>query len=225
MLVIAPTRELVEQIYVEARKLCYKTGLIVNKAYGGTSSSLQATELRNGCDILIATPGRLKDFIEREIITVSHCTNLVLDEADRMLDMGFEPQLNFIINDAKMPKTNERCNLFFSATFPNDVKNLASKFLNDYYYVSVSNNDETIVNENIKHTVVKTEHNYNEILIELAKTLKGSILIFSDTKRGADQISYVLSNSGFQCGILHGDISQENRQVLNFNNREQLIIF
>ena len=176
-IVLAPTRELTEQIYAEARKICYKTNIIVARVYGGVPHAPQLRDLRNGADIIIATPGRLNDFINNSHINLELAQNLIIDEADRMLDMGFEPQINRIIYEYKMPAKQNRQNLFFSATFPKEVKELAKNFMNNYYFVSVNNTNEAIANENIKHLLVKTSRGEESSkLVELIKELKGSIL-------------------------------------------------
>jgi ATP-dependent RNA helicase DDX3X len=98
-LILVPTRELAEQIFIEARKLCYRSGIIVAKVYGGVGYDPQKIALEQGCDIIVATPGRLIDFLSRGCIKLNEVKHLVIDEADRILDMGFEDQLKSIIND------------------------------------------------------------------------------------------------------------------------------
>ncbi|KAH8070715.1 helicase [Aureococcus anophagefferens] len=117
-LILAPTRELVSQIFDEARKFCYCTGVRPVVCYGGAETRGQLQELERGCDLLLATPGRLVDFLERGRVTLSACRFLVLDEADRMLDMGFEPQIRRIVCQEDMPQTGARQTFMFSATFP-----------------------------------------------------------------------------------------------------------
>ena len=177
VVVLVPTRELVEQIYEEAKKLCYLTGLIPSKAYGGVSYSLQLREIRNGADIVIATPGRFNDFLKKGCIDLLLMRNLILDEADRMFDMGFEPQIDEIICGYNMPEANKRQNLFFSATFSKEIQKIAKIYMNDYYMVSVNNSDDSIVNENIKHQLIKVDSGNEKIeLVRLVQQLKGSIL-------------------------------------------------
>ncbi len=175
-LVLAPTRELAEQIYIEGRKICYNTDIIVGKVYGGVPMNNQICSLINGVDVLIATPGRLKDLAQQGYVDLSMVHTLIIDEADRMLDMGFIPQIKDIINSFRMP--NERQNLFFSATFPNEIKDLARNFMNDFYLVSNSNNNELVVNENIKHELIQIHHEQNENmqLVDLINKLEGNIL-------------------------------------------------
>ena len=141
-LIIVPTRELAEQIYKEARKIIHKTGMIVVKVYGGIPIDTQYRHIANGCDILVATPGRLIDFIKRETIVLSAVQFLVLDEADRMLDMGFEDQLREIVFCSDIPAKEKRTNMMFSATFDKNVRDIAGMFMNDYYFVSKAYDQE-----------------------------------------------------------------------------------
>ncbi len=138
-LILAPTRELVQQIFDEARKFCYETGLYCAVAYGGGENirdQLRAVE--NGADIIVAAPGRLVDFMERGKVNLREVLFLTLDEADRMLDMGFEPQIRRIVEGADMPPSESRQTLLFSATFPREVQRLAQDFLKrDYVTLTV----------------------------------------------------------------------------------------
>lgn len=136
-LVIAPTRELVLQIYHEARKFAYSTILRPVVVYGGTSVGHQLGMLEKGCHILVGTPGRLKDFINRGKIDLSQIKFLILDEADRMLDMGFEPEVRLIVEQFGMTDKTARQTLMFSATFPEEIQRLAGDFLNDYLFITV----------------------------------------------------------------------------------------
>jgi ATP-dependent RNA helicase DDX3X len=122
-LVLAPTRELARQIYEEARKVCSKTGIRPVVIHGGTEARGQIRELYRGVDIIIATPGRLIDYLNKGILTMSLIRYLVLDESDRMLDMGFEPQIRQVVLEKDMPTQRET--FMFSATFPKEIKALA----------------------------------------------------------------------------------------------------
>ena len=132
-LALAPTRELAVQIHEESKKFAFRTGIRVCVAYGGTPFGQQMRELERGCDVLVATPGRLDDMVERGRVTLSEVKFLVLDEADRMLDMGFEPQIRNIVEGADMPGGGEggRQTMMFSATFPKQIRALANSFLVD----------------------------------------------------------------------------------------------
>ena len=117
-LVLAPTRELVSQIYEESRKFAYRSWVRPCVVYGGADIGSQLRQIERGCDLLVATPGRLVDLIERGRISLCNIKYLVLDEADRMLDMGFEPQIRRIVEGEDMPGVQNRQTLMFSATFP-----------------------------------------------------------------------------------------------------------
>ncbi|KAG6439829.1 hypothetical protein O3G_MSEX001120, partial [Manduca sexta] len=136
-LVLAPTRELATQIYDEARKFAYRSRVRPCVVYGGSPVPDQLRELERGCHLLVATPGRLVDMLIRGRVVLDHCRHLVLDEADRMLDMGFEPQIRKIVECHTMPKTGERQTLMFSATFPKQIQVLAQDFLHNYVFLAV----------------------------------------------------------------------------------------
>ena len=139
-LVLVPTRELAEQIYVEARKLLYKTGIVVSKCYGGVPSDTQIRELRQGVDIVIGTPGRINEFIEKKILYLNLIKYLVIDESDRMLDMGFKPQLeNIICKNNQMTPKDKRNNLMFSATIHSEVEEISYQFMKEDCYLITTN--------------------------------------------------------------------------------------
>ena len=119
-LVLAPTRELATQIYDEAKKFAYRSRVRPCVLYGGSNIYDQIADLNYGCDLLVATPGRLLDMLKRNKICLEYCRFLVLDEADRMLDMGFEPQIRHIVSC--LPQTGDRQTLMFSATFPTPIQ-------------------------------------------------------------------------------------------------------
>lgn len=136
-LVLSPTRELAVQIHQQSLKFCYRTGIHSVVVYGGAPVGKQQRELREGAHLVVGTPGRLQDFVERGVIQLDRVGNVVLDEADRMLDMGFEPQIRRIIEDYEMPRAGERQTMMFSATFPTEIQRLAQDFLKDYVFVAV----------------------------------------------------------------------------------------
>lgn len=136
-LIISPTRELTSQIFGEARKLCYRSCINPAVCYGGAPIRDQIREIERGCQLLVATPGRLVDLMERGIVGLDSVSYLVLDEADCMLDMGFEPQIRRIVEQDRMPKAGERQTLMFSATFPKEIQRLAGDFLDDYVFLTV----------------------------------------------------------------------------------------
>jgi len=138
VLVIAPTRELAIQIFTEARKFSFHSYLKVSIIYGGTSSKHQEEVMSKGCHILIATPGRLMDFTNKGYVNYELLQFVVLDEADRMLDMGFKDDIATIMTHPTMPTGKQRPQtLMFSATFPREIQQLASQYLNDYVFVTI----------------------------------------------------------------------------------------
>jgi superfamily II DNA/RNA helicase len=174
-LVLIPTRELAEQIYKEARKLTYQTGINPVKIYGGVNQDSQARELRYGCDVLIATPGRLLDFLKSGAITLSQVKYLIMDEADRMLDMGFEPQLKAIVYENDMREKSKRQNLMFSATFDTDIRSIARSFMNEYYFIQT--NMEKHSNHSIKQMLVHANEGEKIIkLHQILQNVQGSII-------------------------------------------------
>ena len=137
VIVIVPTRELASQIKDEAKKYSAGTGLKSVVTYGGIGYEDQRNKIREGCNILIATPGRLLDFIEKNILSPARVTCLVLDEADRMLEQGFHESILKLVRHPDMPATLNRQTLMFSATFPDSIQRLASEFMNNYLFLSV----------------------------------------------------------------------------------------
>lgn len=209
-LVLAPTRELACQIYDEAKKFSYKTGLKSVVVYGGAPIGFQLTDLERGCDILVATPGRLVDIIERARISLSHIKWLVLDEADRMLDMGFEPQIRRIVEGEDMPATGERQTLMFSATFPKEIQRLAASFLHDYVFLAVGRVGSTTDLVTQKFLRVE-EADKQGMLLDLITSVKGLTIIFVETKRKADMLEDFLIREGFPATSIHGDRVQQDR--------------
>lgn len=165
--------------------------------YGGADIGTQLRSIERGCDLLVATPGRLVDLIERGRISLSNIKYLVLDEADRMLDMGFEPQIRRIVEGEDMPPTAGRQTLMFSATFPRDIQMLARDFLKDYIFLSVGRVGST--SENITQKVEYVEdHDKRSVLLDILHTHAGGLtLIFVETKRMADTLSDFLINQNF----------------------------
>ena len=151
-LILAPTRELALQIYEEAQKFAYRSRVRPCVVYGGADPVSQMRELDRGCQILVATPGRLLDMVERGKVSLELVRFLVLDEADRMLDMGFEPQIRRIVEQDNMPPVTERQTLMFSATFPKKVQELARNFMDNYIFLAVGRVGST--SENITQKVV-----------------------------------------------------------------------
>lgn len=211
-LILAPTRELVSQIYDESRKFAYRSWVRPCVVYGGADIGSQLRQIERGCDLLVATPGRLVDLIERGRISLQNIKYLVLDEADRMLDMGFEPQIRRIVEGEDMPSVQHRQTLMFSATFPRDIQMLARDFLKDYVFLSVGRVGST--SENITQKVEYVEDaDKRSVLLDILHTHgAGLTLIFVETKRMADSLSDFLINQNFPATSIHGDRTQRERE-------------
>ncbi|XP_041858557.1 DEAD-box helicase 3 X-linked a isoform X6 [Melanotaenia boesemani] len=229
-LVLAPTRELALQIYDEARKFAYRSRVRPCVVYGGADIGQQIRDLERGCHLLVATPGRLVDMMERGKIGLDYCNYLVLDEADRMLDMGFEPQIRRIVEQDTMPPKGIRQTMMFSATFPKEIQILARDFLEDYIFLAVGRVGST--SENITQKVVWVEEtDKRSFLLDLLnatvipsevqenvtetpeKPGKDSLtLVFVETKKGADALEDFLYREGYACTSIHGDRSQRDRE-------------
>ncbi|KAI8974409.1 P-loop containing nucleoside triphosphate hydrolase protein [Pilobolus umbonatus] len=213
VLILAPTRELVSQIYDEARKFAYRSWVKPAVVYGGADIGSQIRNIDRGCDLLVATPGRLVDLIERARISLSLVRFLVLDEADRMLDMGFEPQIRRIVEKEDMPAVQDRLTLMFSATFPRDIQYLARDFLKDYIFLSVGRVGST--SENITQKVEYVEdEDKRSVLLDILHSNEstGLCLIFVETKRMADSLSEFLLDHQFPATAIHGDRTQRERE-------------
>jgi len=211
-LILAPTRELVSQIFDESRKFAYRSWVRPCVVYGGADIGSQLRQIERGCDLLVATPGRLVDLIERGRISLCNIKYLVLDEADRMLDMGFEPQIRRIVEGEDMPGVQNRQTLMFSATFPRDIQMLARDFLKDYIFLSVGRVGST--SENITQKVEYVEDmDKRSVLLDILHTHgAGLTLIFVETKRMADSLSDFLINQNFPATSIHGDRTQRERE-------------
>ncbi|KAK7264942.1 hypothetical protein RJT34_32556 [Clitoria ternatea] len=218
-LILSPTRELSCQIRDEAVKFAYQTGVKVVVAYGGASITQQLRSLERDVDILVATPGRLVDIIERERVSLSKIKYLALDEADRMLDMGFEHQIRRIVEEMGMPPAGVRQTLLFSATFPTDIQKLASDFLSDYVFLSVGrvgSSTELIAQRfELVEDMDKRSHLLDLLKRQHAHGVSGKnalTLVFVETKKGADALESWLLRNGFAATAIHGDKVQMERE-------------
>ena len=212
-LILAPTRELVSQIHDEASKFAYRSWVKPCVVYGGADISMQLRQIERGCDLLSATPGRLVDMMERGRVSLANIKYLVLDEADRMLDMGFEPQIRRIVEGEDMPDVHNRQTLMFSATFPRDIQLLARDFLKDYVFLSVGRVGST--SENITQRVEYVEDmDKRSVLLDILASMSpdGLTLIFVETKRAADALSEFLINVDYPATSIHGDRTQRERE-------------
>ncbi|KAI7871807.1 P-loop containing nucleoside triphosphate hydrolase protein [Spinellus fusiger] len=213
-LILSPTRELTSQIYDEAKKFAYRSYVRPCVVYGGTDINAQIRQLSRGCDVLVATPGRLVDLIERKRISLSRIRYLVLDEADRMLDMGFEPQIRRIVDGEDMPDVLHRQTLLFSATFPENIQVLARDFLKEYVFLSVGRVGATTENITQKIMLVENDHKRNHLLQVLVEQGKvGLTLIFTETKRTASALYEFLISREYPATAIHGDCLQSEREA------------
>ena len=206
-LVLVPTRELALQVAEEIGSFSAGRGLRVALAYGGTPVQAQAKRLK-GAHIVVATPGRLQDLLERRLVSLDGIRILVLDEADRMLDMGFRPQVERIVR--RLPQ--DRQTMLFSATLDGEVDELARAYTDDPARFEarreVDNSDGVI-----EHDFVSvTADGKVEALVELLDAEKGLSLVFVRTKRGADRLAQKLSRRGVDVVAMHGDMGQSQRE-------------
>jgi len=207
VLILTPTRELAAQVEVSFRKYGKHTALRVVPVYGGVGIEPQAKALRRGVDVVVATPGRLLDHLERGNVSFDDLEVLVLDEADRMLDMGFAPQLNRIVS--QIPRYRQT--LLFSATMPPEVEALARKYLRKPVVVQVGRRSEAA--STVTHAVYPVpRERKNTLLVELLKKPEmDSVLVFTRTKHGADRVVRHLEHEGIAATAMHADKSQGER--------------
>ncbi|KAG5056748.1 hypothetical protein JHK86_011744 [Glycine max] len=209
VLVLAPTRELAVQIQEEALKFGSRANKRSTCIYGGAPKGPQIRELKRGVEIVIATPGRLIDMLEAQHTNLKRVTYLVLDEADRMLDMGFEPQIRKIVAQIRP----DRQTLLWSATWPREVETLARQFLRNPYKVIIGS-PYLKANQSINQVVeVLTDmEKYNRLIRLLKEVMDGSrILIFMETKKGCDQVTRQMRVDGWPALSIHGDKNQAER--------------
>ena len=192
--------------------LSVSTGVRPVVVYGGQEPRLQLREIERGCDLLVATPGRLVDFVERGRITLSNIGFLVFDEADRMLDMGFEPQIRQIVQDMDMTQEG-RQTLMFSATFPKEIQRLAQDFLRDYIFLAVGRVGSTtdFITQKVEFAGHRESEKMDRLLAILSKC-EGLTLIFVETKRNADYLEHQLCQEGIEATSIHGDRTQDERE-------------
>lgn len=220
--ILAPTRELSIQIYEEALKFSHQSGIRIVTVYGGADPKLQSKELYRGADIVVATPGRLIDFINRGRVSLSLVKYLIIDEADMMFDMGFEPQIRTILETMK---ENKRETIMCSATFPLSIQDLASQFMNDYIFLAIGKVGAAVQHITQKFFYVQ-EDEKQVYLKNVLKDLHGLILIFTETKVMADNLNEFLFNIGKKSNTIHGNKNQvERERALNdFKSSKEAIL-
>ena len=210
VLIVVPTRELALQIVDELKLLAKSLRIYSVACIGGSNIREQIFALRKNPDFVIGTPGRLKDLVNRRCLTLSKTKSIVLDEVDRMLDMGFVNDIKHLIS---LLPTN-RQSLFFSATVSKEADNLIKGFLNNPVKISVKSGDTA---ENVDQDVVRVKDHSKKIESLHDLLVKGEfkkVLIFGRTKRGVEGLSKVLQERGFKAGSIHGDKSQAKREKI-----------
>jgi len=216
-LVMTPTRELCIQIFEEAQKFCHRTPYRVARVYGGQKAKEQLPEIAKGADLLVATPGRLQDFISRGVINMSSVHVLVFDEADRMLDMGFESAVREICENHGMPGKDNRQTMLFSATFPEDIQTMAKDYMYDYIWIGVGvmNSAVETVHQELKK--VSPEKKFEELIAQLDhfyanRQNQERMLVFVNAKDTAKWLDEQLYEKSFNSGALHGNLEQHERE-------------
>jgi superfamily II DNA/RNA helicase len=208
-LILTPTRELADQVAENVKAYSRHTPLRATVLFGGVDIAPQTAALRAGVEIVIATPGRLLDHVQQKTLNLSQTQILVMDEADRMLDMGFLPDLQRIIN--LLPK--QRQNLLFSATFSPEIKKLAGSFQNDPVLIEVARSNATA--DKVTQVVYKAEEETKRDMV--AHLIRGrdlkQVLVFSNTKIGASRLARELEKQGVKVSAIHGDKTQNERMA------------
>eukprot|EP01156_Anaeramoeba_ignava_P020215 Anaeramoba_ignava/c14187_g1_i1.p1 GENE.c14187_g1_i1~~c14187_g1_i1.p1 ORF type:complete len:363 (-),score=111.64 c14187_g1_i1:299-1387(-) len=217
-LILAPTRELACQIQEVSEEFGRAVRVFSSVVYGGAPRGQQIRQLRRRPDVLIATPGRLIDFVNSGHVNLNYVSYLVLDEADRMLDMGFEPQIRQILD--KIPPNRQT--LLWSATWPKEVQSLADQFTSNPLRVNIGSLDLS-ANKNVEqviHVVEKNEkkEKFVSLLNEIYK--KGKILVFVETKSYVDELCAFLKSQRFRVLGIHGDKKQSQREYVLRNFRD-----
>ena len=210
--IIAPTRELAIQIHKDAEILNRYCGLKIGLVYGGVDYEKQQERLMNGVDILIGTPGRLIDYFKQGVFNFKFVEVIVLDEADRMFDLGFISDIRYILR--RMPKPEKRLNMLFSATLSYRVMELAYEHMNDPVLVKI--NPEKITADNVNQTLYHVANNEKiSLLIGLLKCTKTTrTIVFVNTKKVAEKVWSYLEGNEIHAAVLSGDVPQKKRQRL-----------
>ena len=220
VLVLAPTRELAMQIEEDLRSLAFGSGLFGVCVVGGMPINKQINEITRGVSFVIGTPGRVTDLIKRKVLNLAPYKSVVLDEADRMLDMGFRDDMVFILGKT----SKERQTLCFSATLSPEIRKLTSEFLKNPIFISVVSGETA---KNINQDVIRTKTKEEKIekLHEILIQKETKVLIFREMKHSVDTLTKELSARGFKVGSIHGDKrSRERIRTLDLFKKDQIAI-
>lgn len=220
VVIISPTRELTLQIFNEARKFSHSSAIKTVVVYGGAAAYYQVQQVMKGCHILVATPGRLIDFVNRGRVTFSSVRFMVLDEADRMLDMGFMPDIERMMGHPTMVATGERQTLMFSATFPEAIQKLAGKFLYNYLFLAVGIVGSACSDVEQHFHLVPQFEKRSKLTDLVSQEGSEKTLVFVEKKRTADFIASYLSDHCLPTTSIHGDRLQREREeaLADFKN-------
>jgi ATP-dependent RNA helicase RhlE len=206
-LILSPTRELAEQTHTVINGLGYQTKLFNQTIYGGVKQQKQVIGLQKGAEIAVACPGRLLDLVEQHKVDLSHIEVLVIDEADRLFDMGFLPDIKRIVR--LLPA--KRQVLLFSATMPKEIRRLADEFLKQPVVIEIGSSKPVATVSHMLYPVEQAKK--SELLLALLRrTGQGQVLIFTRTKHKASKLAMTISKAGFSASALHGNLSQNQRQ-------------
>jgi ATP-dependent RNA helicase RhlB len=211
-LILAPTRELAIQIHKDAETLGRHTGLKLGLAYGGTGYEQQRNTLTEGVDILIGTPGRIIDYFKQHVFDLKALQVMVLDEADRMFDLGFIKDIRYLLR--RMPHPNERLSMLFSATLSFRVTELAYEHMNNPVAVKVEADQVTADRVNQSVYYPSMDEKIPLLLGLIKKEQPQRAIVFVNTKRAGEKVWGFLEGNGIKCGILSGDVPQKKRQRL-----------
>ncbi|OGI67827.1 hypothetical protein A2738_03480 [Candidatus Nomurabacteria bacterium RIFCSPHIGHO2_01_FULL_42_15] len=221
VLIMAPTRELALQIEADFKKLAFGFGMFSVACVGGLPIMKQIREIKMGVSFVIGTPGRLRDLIEKKVLDLSTCHSVVLDEADRMLDMGFREDMIFIIGKT----AKERQTLFFSATLSPEIRKMTEQYLKDPVFVSVISGETA---KNIDQDVIRIrskEEKLEKLHEVLKKETSQKVLIFREMKHSVDTLAKELHTLGFKVGGIHGDKrSRERIRILESFKKDHITI-
>ncbi len=211
-LILAPTRELAIQIHKDASIIGKHTGLTLGLAYGGTDYEKQRNILLNGVDILIGTPGRTIDFFKQKVFSLKSCEVVILDEADRMFDLGFIDDMRYLLR--RCPEPDKRLSMLFSATLSHRVSELAYVHMNDPAEIRIQADTKT-ADKIVQSIYYPANEEKIPLLIGLMNKLKPArSIVFINTKRVADKVYAWLEGNGYKSALLSGDVPQKKRQTL-----------
>ncbi len=210
--ILAPTRELAMQIHRDAKAIGAHTGLRLGLVYGGTGYQQQRNELANGVDVLIGTPGRLIDYFKQGLFTLKNVEVVVLDEADRMFDLGFIKDIRYVLR--RMPPPNRRLNMLFSATLSYRIRELAYEHMNDPHMINIA--ATALVADGLSEQVYYPANNEKlNLLVGVMKQIEAHrVLVFANTRFICDQVGQHLLVNGYATGVLSGDVPQKKRERL-----------